>query len=73
VFNTNDSAGKPASIRIRTEETGRAAADLTLRLSDVETNTTLDPRTFDIRPDLPAKPVPMTLDELRRVGPLGGS
>jgi hypothetical protein len=73
VFYTNDSAGKPASIRIRTEETGRAAADLTLRLSEVETNTTLDPRTFDIRPDLPAKPVPMTLDELRRVGPLGGS
>jgi len=73
VFYTNDSAGKPASIRIRTEDTGRAAADLTLRLSDVETNTTLDPRTFDIGPDLPAKPMPMTLDDLRRAGPLGGS
>jgi len=73
VFYANDSAREPASIRIRTEEKGRAAADLTLRLSDVETNTTLDPRTFDIRPDLPAKPVPMTLDELRRAGPLGGS
>src|SRR5262249_40349723 len=70
VFSTNDPAGQPVSIRIRSEESGLAAADLTLRLSDVETNTTLDPRTFDIHPDLPAKPVPLTLDELRRAGPL---
>jgi len=73
VFYTYDPAGKPASIRIRTDETGGAAADVTLRLSDVETNTALDPRTFDIRPDLPTKPIPLTLDELRRAGPLGGS
>lgn len=72
VFYTNDSAGRPASIRIRTGEAGRAAADLTLRLSDVEVDATLDPRTFDITPDLPAHPVPLTLDELRRAGPLGG-
>jgi hypothetical protein len=72
VFYTNDAAGAPASIRIRTDGTGPAAADLTLRLSDVDTNTTLDPRTFDIRPDLPAKPIPLTLEELRRAGPLGG-
>ena len=70
---TADPAGKPASIRIRAEDAGRVAADLTLRLSEVDTNTTLDPRTFDIRPDLPATPIPLTLEELRRAGPLGGS
>ena len=30
----------------------------------------IDPRTFQA--DLPANPVPLTLDELRRAGPLGG-
>ena len=72
VFYTADSAGQPASIRIRAEDAGRVAADLTLRLSDIDTNTTLDPRAFDVRPDLPANPIPLTLEELRRAGPLGG-
>ena len=65
-------AGRPSTIRLRAESrAARAAADLTLRLSDVEINTTLDPKTFE--PDLPAHPVPLTLEELRRAGPLGGS
>ena len=69
----NDYAsGRPGSIRIRAESNGRVTADLTLRTSEVDVNTTLDPRTFDIRQDLPAKPVPLTLDQLRRAGPLGG-
>jgi hypothetical protein len=63
-------AGRPATIRIRAQSGGRTTADLTLRLSDVDINTTLDPRTFEI--DLPERPVPLTLDELRRAGPLGG-
>jgi outer membrane lipoprotein-sorting protein len=63
--------GRPATIRVRAASGDRATADLTLRLSDVETNVTLDPRTFEV--DLPAHPIPMTLDELRRAGPLGGS
>lgn len=63
-------SGRPATIRVRAESQGRATADLTLRLSDVETNTTLDPRTFTA--DLPANPVPLTLEDLRRAGPLGG-
>ena len=49
---------------------GRSAADITLRLSDVEINTTLDPQ--DVRGRSPARPVPLTLEELRRAGPLGG-
>ena len=65
--------GRPATIRVRAMNEGRTTADLTLRLSDVDINTTLDPRTFDITPDLPEHPVPLTLEELRRAGPLGGS
>jgi hypothetical protein len=64
-------SGRPATIRIRADSAGRTTADLTLRLSDVDINTTLDPRTFEI--ELPERPVPLTLDELRRAGPLGGS
>jgi outer membrane lipoprotein-sorting protein len=63
--------GRPSTIRLRVDAGGRPTADLTLRLSDVETNTTLDPRTFEV--DLPQHPIPITLDELRRAGPLGGS
>ena len=45
----------------------------TLRLSDIDINIPLERRVFDITPDLPEKPIPLTLDELRRAGPLGGS
>ena len=61
--------GRPATIRIHAEANGRTSADLTLRLSDVDINTTLDPRTFQI--ELPDTPIPLTLQELRRAGPLG--
>jgi hypothetical protein len=64
-------AGRPSTIRIRAVSNGRTNADLTLRLSDVDINSKLDPRTFQI--DLPDRPVPLTLEELRRAGPLGGS
>ena len=64
-------AGRPATIRIRAASDGRTHADLTLRLSDVEINTTLDPKVFEV--ELPDRPVPLTLDELRRAGPLGGA
>jgi hypothetical protein len=67
-----DYAGtRPSTIRLRSVSQGRTVADLTLRLSDVEINTTLDPKTFEV--DLPERPVPLTLEELRRAGPLGGS
>jgi len=63
--------GRPSTIRLSVESAGRVTADLTLRLSDVAVNTTLDPRTFIA--DLPDHPVPLSLEELRRAGPLGGS
>ena len=65
--------GRPLTIRVRGTSAGRTTADLTLRLSDVDINTTLDPRTFDITSDLPQHPIPLTLDELRRAGPMGGA
>lgn len=65
------SAGRPLTVRLRADSQGRSGADLTLRLSDVDVNTTLNPRTFEV--EIPDHPVPLTLDELRRAGPLGGS
>lgn len=64
-------SGRPATIRIRAQSADRTTADLTLRLSDVDINTTLDPKVFQV--ELPTRPVPLTLEELRRAGPLGGS
>jgi outer membrane lipoprotein-sorting protein len=61
--------GRPSTIHLQAAVDGRQTADLTLRLSDVEINATLDPKAFDV--DLPEHPVPLTLEELRRAGPLG--
>ncbi len=64
------SGGRPATVRIRaTPADGGAAADLTLRLSQVAINTTLGPEVFDVAE--PPGAEPLTLDELRRAGPLG--
>jgi hypothetical protein len=63
-------AGPPRTIHIvQQEASGARVADLTLRLSDVELNATLANAAFDV--DVPAGATPMTLDELRRSGPLG--
>jgi hypothetical protein len=62
---------RPSTIAIRAATAARVTADIQLQLSDVATNTTLDPRTFDITGDLPEHPVPLTIDELRRAGPMG--
>jgi hypothetical protein len=60
-------ASRPATVRIRV--TAGQGADLTLRLGDVEINVPLDPAVFTL--EVPADAVPITLDELRRGGPLG--
>jgi hypothetical protein len=64
-------SGRPSTVRLRAESQGRTSADLTLRLSDVDITATIDPKAF--KAELPDHPVPLTLDELRRAGPLGGS
>jgi outer membrane lipoprotein-sorting protein len=63
--------GRPATIAVRSAANGRVSADIRLALSDVATNAALDPRAFDV--DVPPQAVPLTLEELRRAGPLGGS
>jgi len=66
---TLDDRGWPASIGIRAVSDGRVTADIHLRLSDVDRDTTLEAAAF--RVDVPADAAPLTLDELRRAGPLG--
>ncbi|MDQ3211292.1 MAG: hypothetical protein M3Q85_01355 [Acidobacteriota bacterium] len=64
-------AGRPVTVHVRTPAaSGSAAADLILRLSQLEAGP-LDPRVFDV--EVPADAVPLTLEELRRAGPLGAS
>jgi hypothetical protein len=64
-------AGRPRTIKMQTASASAAGtqADLTLKLTDVDINVTLDDDVF--RVDVPADAVPLTLDELRRAGPLG--
>lgn len=58
---------RPSTVRIRVS--AGQGADLTLRLSDVDVNVALDPSVFAL--DVPGDATPITLDELRRGGPLG--
>lgn len=63
-------AGRPGTIRIRrAANAGAAAADLSIRLSQVDINVSLPPATFELV--VPAEAEPITLEELRRAGPLG--
>jgi hypothetical protein len=62
-------SGRPAVVRLRTSGSGESGTDLTLRLSQVEINVTLGNEAFQI--DIPPDATPVTLDELRRTGPLG--
>ena len=54
----------------RVVSSGTPRADLTVRLSDVNLNVPMDAAVFAV--DVPAAAQPLTLDELRRAGPLGG-
>jgi hypothetical protein len=45
-----------------------STADITFRVSQLETNVAIDPAAFTVK--VPADAVPMSLDELRRLGPL---
>ena len=64
-------SARPSTVRIRAiQGTAAGSADLTLRLSQVDINVPLDPRAFEA--EIPADAAPLTLEELRRAGPLGG-
>jgi hypothetical protein len=57
--------GLPATVHIRTAD----VADITLRVSQLEINTSIDAKAFDVT--VPPDAVPLTLEELRRAGPMG--
>jgi hypothetical protein len=61
-------SGRPAMLRVAS--TGTPRADLTVRLSDVNINVPMEAAVFAV--DVPAAAQPLTLEELRRAGPLGG-
>jgi hypothetical protein len=62
-------SGRPSTLRL--QATGTPAADVTVRLSDVNINVPLEPEVFAV--DVPAGAQPLTIEELRRAGPLGGA
>lgn len=64
-------SGRAQTVHVRTAPApGKAAADLTLRISQLEINVPLERAVFDYA--VPLDWAPLTLDELRRAGPLGG-
>jgi len=66
------SAGRPATVHLHTTAAPNvAAADLTIRISQREANVPLENAVFSV--DVPKDAVPLTLEELRRAGPLGAS
>jgi hypothetical protein len=63
-------SGRPALIRIRTpSSTSGGGSDLMVRVSDVDINVALGPEVFQV--SVPEDAEPLTLEELRRSGPLG--
>ncbi len=58
------SNGRAATVYVRTP-----VSDIVLRLSQVEINVPIDARAFDVQ--VPSGALPLTLEELRRAGPLG--
>jgi hypothetical protein len=60
-------SGRAATIRLLAD--GATKADVTARLSDLNINIPLDAGVFEVT--VPAAAEPLTLDELRRAGPLG--
>jgi hypothetical protein len=65
-------AGFPREIRLlSTGSGGSAGADLTLRVSDLESNAALEPEVFAVKITEGLRPI--TLEELRKAGPLGES
>ena len=63
--------GLPRALRIRSADAQPVRADLTMSISQLETNTSLDPEVFNV--DVPPDATPLTLEELRQAGPLAGS
>lgn len=59
--------GRASTLRLQAPA---SKADVSARLSDVNVNVTLEPAVFTV--DIPPDAEPLTVEELRRSGPLGG-
>ena len=72
VVEYSDFAGaRPSSVRLHTTPAaGVIPADLSIRSSQVEINSTLDNKVFSV--EVPKDAAPVTIEELRRGGPIGG-
>ena len=64
-------SGRPGAVRLIARGTAGNGTDLTIRLSQLEINVPLDAAVFEV--EIPRDATPLTLDELRRAGPLGGA
>jgi hypothetical protein len=63
-------AGRPATVHLHTTSSPKvAAADLTIHISQRELNVPLENAVFSV--DVPKDAAPLTLEELRKAGPLG--
>jgi outer membrane biogenesis lipoprotein LolB len=62
-------SGRPSVVRLRSTPSQGAATDLTLRPSQVEINVPLGGEVFQV--EIPDDATPLSLQELRRAGPLG--
>jgi len=63
---------RPTAVRLHTTSSpGVVPADLSIRMSQIEMNTTLENNVFNV--EVPKDAAPLTLEELRRAGPLGAS
>jgi hypothetical protein len=63
-------SGRPGTVRLTATGPNANGTDLTLRLAQLEINVALDAAVFEV--EVPQNATPLTLDELRRAGPLGG-
>jgi hypothetical protein len=61
------SGSRPSTLRVQAD--GTPGANLSVRLSDVNINVALELAAFEVA--VPADADPLTLDDLRRAGPLG--
>jgi outer membrane lipoprotein-sorting protein len=69
VFYDDFSSGRAARVRLMAKTGDRDTADIILRVSQLELNAPLDPAVFKL--EVPAGAQPLTIDELRRAGPMG--
>ena len=58
--------GYPRVVRVRSSSD--AAIDITARIEQIQVNTQINPRAWDV--EIPSDADPMTLDELRSIAPL---